>query len=164
MDKLFERVEMVRRKFMRIMPRMNADIIMPKEGKETWNMNLTISEMKTLIFFKEQTSFKMSELAEAAGMPLPTATHAVDRMVKGGLFNRVADTGDRRVINIVLTEKGKKTLEDADSFHKESMKRLFEVLEAKDREKLIKAMEDFLFVMEDISTKINDKRKKDGVK
>ncbi|MFH1074369.1 MAG: MarR family transcriptional regulator [Candidatus Firestonebacteria bacterium] len=165
MDELFDRVEIIRRKFMRIMPRMNSSIIMPKEGKESCSANLTISELKTLFLFKEQPTYKMSKIAEFVGMPMPTATHVVDRMVRDGLLKRSLDDKDRRVVNIDLTEKGRKKIENSDNHHRESMKRFLNILEPKDREKLIKAMENFVAVIEEIGEKINLKGiKKEGSK
>ncbi|OGF46752.1 MAG: hypothetical protein A2452_09365 [Candidatus Firestonebacteria bacterium RIFOXYC2_FULL_39_67] len=164
MEELFKRADIVRRKFMRIMPRMNANIIMPKEDKESCLSNLTISEIKTLVLFKDQSTYNMSKIAEFVGMPLPTTTHVVDRMVKEGFLERSLDEKDRRVVNISITAKGKKSIEDSEKYHKESMKRVLETMEPEDREKLIKAMEIFIKVVEEIGEKINSKaiRKEGG--
>src|SRR3989339_498138 len=164
MEELFKRADIVRRKFMRIMPRMNANIIMPKEDKESCLSNLTISEIKTLVLFKDQSTYNMSKIAEFVGMPLPTTTHVVDRMVKEGFLERSLDEKDRRVVNISITAKGKKSIEDSEKYHKESMKRVLETMEPEDREKLIKAMEIFIKVVEEIGEKKNSKaiRNKSG--
>jgi DNA-binding MarR family transcriptional regulator len=54
-----------------------------------------------------QNNMAMSELAKALMMPKPQVTHLVDALVAAGLVERFADVKDRRVINLVLTDKGR---------------------------------------------------------
>ena len=42
-------------------------------------------------------------------------THLIDKLVELDIAERHTDTADRRTINIVLTDKGKATLEEHDS-------------------------------------------------
>jgi DNA-binding MarR family transcriptional regulator len=48
----------------------------------------------------------MSEFARALGVPLSTATHSVDRLVKRALVAREHSERDRRIVKLRLTERG----------------------------------------------------------
>lgn len=50
----------------------------------------------------------MSDFAGALGVPLSTATHTVDRLVKKGLVVRNRSEEDRRVVQVEMSEQGKK--------------------------------------------------------
>ena len=50
----------------------------------------------------------MSNLAEALGVPLSTATHTVDRLVAKGLVVRNRSEKDRRVVQVEMSEYGRK--------------------------------------------------------
>jgi DNA-binding MarR family transcriptional regulator len=54
-----------------------------------------------------QSSMTMSELAKTLMLPKPQLTHIVEPLVKVGILDRCTDEKDRRVINLVLTEKGR---------------------------------------------------------
>ncbi|OGF51126.1 MAG: hypothetical protein A2231_00665 [Candidatus Firestonebacteria bacterium RIFOXYA2_FULL_40_8] len=163
MQDIFERIEKVRKMFMRIMPRMESQLI--AKGAENPIANLTISELKILNIFKDQSRYKMSELANACGMPLPTATHVVDKLVKNNLVKRTLDENDRRVIFVEFTEEGKKVMAVCEVHHKENVKKMMSALDKKDQERLISTLEQFAIVMEEISEKMEKKGKeKEGGK
>ncbi len=48
------------------------------------------------------------DIADPIGASLPTVSRAVDVLVRRSLVRRVADTDDRRVRNLVLTEEGER--------------------------------------------------------
>ncbi len=52
----------------------------------------------------------MGDIAEELNITLPSATSLVERLVKGEYVERVQDPQDKRVVKIVLTEKGKAIL------------------------------------------------------
>ena len=58
---------------------------------------------------------KTSELCEHMMVSAPATSQMVDRLEKQNLVARVADSGDRRVRNVVLSEDGEK-------FFRESIK------------------------------------------
>ncbi len=53
----------------------------------------------------------MSSLAETLGVPLSTATHTVDRLVAKGLAERNRSEVDRRVVEVEMSEYGRKLQE-----------------------------------------------------
>ena len=54
----------------------------------------------------------MNELARLQGCALSTASALADRLLREGLVERVADESDRRVVRLVLTEKGEASCEE----------------------------------------------------
>lgn len=49
----------------------------------------------------------MSEIGKHMGVSKPYMTMLVDRLISEGLVERVPDSGDRRVINVTITEEGR---------------------------------------------------------
>jgi DNA-binding MarR family transcriptional regulator len=62
-----------------------------------------------------------------------SVTMIVDRMVKAGLLRRVRDRGDRRTVNLFLTSKAEKALEEANPVAWEFMQRGMPPLSYKDK-------------------------------
>ncbi len=65
-----------------------------------------------MILLPSRGKIIMSSLAEGLGVPLSTATHTVDRLVAKGLAVRNRSDEDRRVVQVEMSEHGKK-LQDA---------------------------------------------------
>ena len=61
---------------------------------------------------REAGPLPLSEIGGWHDIPKPQMTYLIDRLEDLGLVERRADTKDRRVINVALTSKGKKTLEE----------------------------------------------------
>ena len=59
----------------------------------------------------------MSEVARSIGVTLATLTVACDKLVAKGLVRRVRSQEDRRVVNIMLTDKGRAAYEYHKDFH-----------------------------------------------
>jgi DNA-binding MarR family transcriptional regulator len=55
---------------------------------------------------------RITELARLEGLAQPTVTLLVVRLEKRGWLVRKRDAGDRRVVNVVLTEAGRAALEE----------------------------------------------------
>jgi DNA-binding MarR family transcriptional regulator len=68
---------------------------------------LTYQEFRTLLVIGQRGCSIMTDLAEALEIPLSTATHMVDRLVRKGYAVRRRSEEDRRVVQVELSEKGK---------------------------------------------------------
>ena len=64
-----------------------------------------------VILDSPERSMMMSSLAEALVVPLSTATHTVDRLVAKGLVLRVRSEEDRRVVQVEMSDYGRKLQE-----------------------------------------------------
>src|SRR5437763_9646092 len=67
----------------------------------------------------------MNELAERILYSKSGFTRVVDRMEEAGLVHRSRPETDRRMILIVLTDKGTETLQDARRHHRDGIRRHF---------------------------------------
>ena len=88
-----------------------------------------------------QNSMTMSELAKVLMMTKPQLTHLVDALVALGLVERKPDTKDRRVINLVLTDKGRILGNDMKQKVKENIKKRLACLTSEELTQMSTALE-----------------------
>jgi DNA-binding MarR family transcriptional regulator len=89
---------------------------------------LTDTQFNILMLLKYQSEngrINQTQLGNMLLIHRSNITGIIDRMEKAGLVRRIADTEDRRINYIEMTEKGKEILEKA---HKVYYKRLDEVM------------------------------------
>jgi DNA-binding MarR family transcriptional regulator len=67
---------------------------------------VSVEQWRILRALSDGHGHSMGDLAEAALMPHPTLTKAVDRLVDGALVYRRQDALDRRRIAVYLSERG----------------------------------------------------------
>jgi len=66
----------------------------------------SLEQWRALAFLAGGAGRTMTELAEYALLPAPTATKLIDRMVTDALVYRRPDPADRRRVLVYLTERG----------------------------------------------------------
>jgi len=96
------------------------------EHPEPWlTLNLTIAQLKSLLFIYSQgtTNFKM--LAKALNVTPPRVTGIIDRLVDQGLVKREENPENRRMQFLSLTEKGVNLLNELKA---QSTNRLLEIM------------------------------------
>ena len=72
---------------------------------------ISAQEKRAVHSLAKKESAIMSDLAEDLRVPLSTATHIMDRLVRKGLATRLRLEDDRRVVQVQLTTDGKKVEE-----------------------------------------------------
>ncbi len=87
----------------------------------------------------EQSSVK--DVAEGLGVSVPSASRAVDDLVKRGLATRVEDPEDRRLRRISLTAAGSELADQLMSARVAGLERFVATLSAGERRKLDAALE-----------------------
>jgi DNA-binding MarR family transcriptional regulator len=70
------------------------------------NTNLPIFNVLKLV--KKKGPISMSAIAQTLYYSKQNLTHIVDHLVKEGFVERMPDPSDRRVVNIVITDQGRK--------------------------------------------------------
>ncbi len=95
---------------------------------------VTIPQMVILNILKEKARCKMKEIAETLSITTSAATGIIDRMVRSNLLKRISDEKDRRVINIEMTRKGEKLIDDIQKRRYKLMMGIFGRLTAAERE------------------------------
>ncbi len=61
---------------------------------------------------EENRDIKVSDISRFMGVTPPTVTPVVSRLEEKGFLNREVDRNDRRVTNLVLTQKGRTMIRD----------------------------------------------------
>ncbi|MBW1856166.1 MAG: MarR family transcriptional regulator, partial [Deltaproteobacteria bacterium] len=73
------------------------------------NSDLTPSQIKSLFAFRvDDEEYPIGELGRNARVKSSTMTDMIDRLEKEKIVERIRDDGDRRVVKVRLTDKGKK--------------------------------------------------------
>lgn len=83
----------------------------------------------------------MSEIGRRLYISKPYMTALIDTLIKDGLVERKPDLADRRVINISITEQGKKHLKQSITLYKNDLKDLLSTLDKHDLEELCASLE-----------------------
>ncbi|MBL4931936.1 MarR family winged helix-turn-helix transcriptional regulator [Clostridium paridis] len=91
------------------------------------------NEILTLLILYRKKNVNMSEIAEYINAPLNTATGVVGRLEKKMMVERKRDSLDRRVVNIVLTEKGNLFMEEEKKSFEYYFKEIFNSLTAEEK-------------------------------
>lgn len=83
-------------------------------------------QMDTLDLLVQQPSWRMGDLAEKLRVDPSTATRAVQRLVNMGLAERLSGNEDGRVVQVAVTEVGRKRHTLVSARRMEMMKVIFE--------------------------------------
>lgn len=75
------------------------------------SLEISREEIRAMMILDSGKRIMMSSLAETLGVPLSTATHTVDRLVAKGLAERNRSEVDRRVVEVEMSEYGRKLQE-----------------------------------------------------
>ena len=67
-----------------------------------------LSALSVLVYGGAQT---VGDLARRQGVSLPTMSRMVDALVRGGLVVRAGDPGDRRMVRLDVTRRGRELME-----------------------------------------------------
>ncbi len=73
-------------------------------------LELTISQLKSLMFIDFEGSTNSRTLATALGVTPPNVTGIIDRLVEQKLVSRTENPEDRRIATLTLTSRGKAVL------------------------------------------------------
>ncbi|NOK58499.1 MAG: DNA-binding transcriptional regulator, MarR family [Chloroflexi bacterium AL-N1] len=77
------------------------------------DIDLTLPQMMTLSAIANCGTCRMSTLAGTTHQSAGTLTGIVDRLIEDGLVERTRNEGDRRVVEVMLTQDGQRRLSSA---------------------------------------------------
>jgi DNA-binding MarR family transcriptional regulator len=113
--------------------------------REVAEQDLSFSQLKTLLLLAEHAeTLSVKDVAERLGISLPTASRAVDPLVRRGLAQRAEDPVDRRVKRVQTTRKGDRLVERLLAARLRSFERLLDGFNATERCKLGDALDEIL--------------------
>lgn len=99
------------------------------------NKELSTLSMRQLNYLDLIRSFKypkVSDLVESLEVAKPTVTVALNDLIKKGYVIKIRSKHDRRVLNLELTDKGKKINRIHDNAHKRIVNQIFNCLNQKE--------------------------------
>jgi DNA-binding MarR family transcriptional regulator len=82
-------------------------LVLPRQSAEEPGFECSREEIRALILLRTSGRAIMSDFAGELGVPLSTATHTIDRLVRKGLVVRVRSERDRRVVQVEMSDVGK---------------------------------------------------------
>lgn len=108
------------------------------KGGEKLGRDLSPSFIKSLFAFNEkEREYPIGELGKNAGGKKSTITDMVDRLEKDGIAERVRDDGDRRVVRMRLTAKGREIRKEFVKKRREEIQNIFSKLKEAETRLLI---------------------------
>ncbi len=110
---------------------------------ESFSCDESISkpELLALEVITSEEGLMMSDLGKRLDISLSTATGIIDRLIEKKLVKREKNGGDRRIVRVVLTDKGRKTNQTYQKQKKELFGRMLDALDSEEQEELIKILE-----------------------
>ncbi len=105
-------------------------------------MGLALSMSQTLVLgtLLDGRPHRMSELAHAEGVALPTMTEIVTRMERNGWVRRWMDSHDRRCVEVTITEAGRALAAEVMARRTELLRARLERLSDQERQALAGAV------------------------
>ena len=116
-----------------IHPLLYKSISRPMRAKSP----ITPGGMFVLGSLKRHGTLSMTDIGKCLDMPKPHVTVIVDKLIEEGYVERHNDPKDRRVINIVLTEKGLHNFEEIKRSASEGLKEKLALLSDQELEELL---------------------------
>lgn len=98
-------------------------------------------ELLALEAISREEGLMMSDLGKRLDISLSTATGIIDRLIEKKLVKRERNGGDRRVVRVVLTDKGRKTNQTYQKQKKDLFGRMLGALDPEEQGELIKILE-----------------------
>lgn len=101
--------------------------------------DLSVPQFRALAFLNRHPGASLSELADHIGLSLPSASKLMDGLVARKLATREMHAGDRR-ITLVLTARGRATLEAARRSTQSRLAERLSALSGTERAAVVRAM------------------------
>ncbi len=101
---------------------------------------LSMSQLGALLQIHHRGSSGVTDLGDELGVTSSAASQLLERLVHQGLIRRSEDPSDRRVKQIVLTDKGRQVLQEGIRARQSWLSDLAEILSDGEKETIIAAL------------------------
>lgn len=123
-----------------VLPIIHKKLLKIEPSETLPNLTLSRIHMAIMLIINYENELPISEIAKRLLIPKPQMTLLVNSMTESGMIERKPDPKDRRVINVVLTPKGKTTLERCDKILKNNARKKLSYLTEKEQEDLSQSL------------------------
>jgi DNA-binding MarR family transcriptional regulator len=128
---------------------------MAKNSIGIMGMPINVSQLKAMSAFNQDTQYSMGELCKLTQVKMPSMTEVADKLEAEGMFKRVRDKKDRRVVRINLTKQGKAMHDKIMASRNENLKEVFGELNEKEQTTLLNSLKN----VADILSKVAENEK-----
>jgi DNA-binding MarR family transcriptional regulator len=104
---------------------------------------VTITQYRTLVVLQGRGPQTLQALADELQVVPSTATRMCDRLVKKGLITRAQVAGNRRVIELAITDGGSAIVGTVAQARRRELRRIVGRMEPESRSALVDALEEF---------------------
>jgi DNA-binding MarR family transcriptional regulator len=112
---------------------------------------LTPSQIKSIFAFEEEDkAYPIGRLGKNAKVKRSAITNMVDCLEKEGIAERCRDNGDRRVVKVRLTDKGRKIREAFIEKRRDEVTKVFAKLNGEDKKALLYHLGEALHILQKI--------------
>ena len=84
--------------------------------------DISLPHLEIIKALKDNGTRHIAEIGDKLQIPKPQMTHLIDKLENLGIVTRQVCSTDRRIINLTLTDKGKRIIEELDRVIKETIK------------------------------------------
>jgi DNA-binding MarR family transcriptional regulator len=113
-----QKIDLIAENLISIHPLLYKSISKPLRTKSS----ITPGGMFVMGSLKRYGILSMSDIGKCLSMPKPHITVIVDKLIEEGYVERLNDPKDRRIVNILITNKGLKDFEDIKQAVSENLK------------------------------------------
>jgi len=110
---------------------------------------LTFPQYYALSLLNKGSQYKMSMLKKELAITGAGATGIADRLIKRGLAKRERSNKDRRIVNIKITDKGKKIIKRMIRRRENYLASALKKIDAEKKDSLMKGLEIFVSIIQE---------------
>ncbi len=100
--------------------------------------NMSLSQLNVLMYLETREHVRMKDIGEKLGVKPSSVTNLVDRLIKAELVERSFDPEDRRVVEVSLSEGGKKLIEEVRNNDRKNWEKVIGKIDKKEYEQLLR--------------------------
>lgn len=101
----------------------------PEPGLPGWlGQDLTLAQVRTLFLIAHEAPLPMGRIAEILGVSVASSSGIVERLERHGLVARQHRTDDRRVVDCVTSDAGRRLIDEMSGRRMEMARRALAVL------------------------------------
>jgi DNA-binding MarR family transcriptional regulator len=101
---------------------------------------VTVLQLRVLVLASTRPGMSATDLAEALGVHVSSASRTVERLVAAGLLHRGESTEDRRRLDLAPTRAGERLLDEVMSDRRTALAALLDRMSPEDRDHLARGM------------------------